>query len=135
MVLQLVLLVLLVLLLKLRLLNLFSKIRWITLRLLTLWLVLPRCLTSLVSLMLWLKIFKVKRILLVLKQCRRFLILIMVTYLLIIVVGFVIRVFNVLSLIMILKPAAAKGSYVKSIFLSTTMSPGLQIDAKSVETK
>ena len=33
------------------------------------------------------------------------------------------------------KPAAAKGSYVKSIYLSTTMSPGLQIDSKSVETK
>ena len=42
---------------------------------------------------------------------------------------------SVLSMIMKLKPAAAKGSYVKSIFLSTTMSPGLQIDAKSVETK
>ncbi len=42
---------------------------------------------------------------------------------------------TVLSMIMKLKPAAAKGSYVKSIFLSTTMSPGLQIDAKSVETK
>ena len=28
-----------------------------------------------------------------------------------------------------------KGSYVKSIYLSTTMSPGVQIDAKSVETK
>jgi len=28
-----------------------------------------------------------------------------------------------------------KGSYVKSIYLSSTMSPGLQIDAKSVETK
>ncbi|MDE8722353.1 50S ribosomal protein L1, partial [Alistipes putredinis] len=39
------------------------------------------------------------------------------------------------SMIMKLKPAAAKGSYGKSIFLSTTMSPGLQIDAKSVETK
>ena len=33
------------------------------------------------------------------------------------------------------KPAAAKGAYVKSIYLSTTMSPGVQIDAKSVETK
>ena len=42
---------------------------------------------------------------------------------------------TVLSMIMKLKPAAAKGSYVNSIFLSTTMSPGLQIDAKSVETK
>ena len=34
-----------------------------------------------------------------------------------------------------LKPTTAKGTYVKSIFLSTTMSPGLQIDPKSVETK
>ena len=34
-----------------------------------------------------------------------------------------------------IEPAAAKGSYVKSIYLSTTMSPGLQIDSKSVETK
>ncbi len=42
---------------------------------------------------------------------------------------------EVLSLILKLKPSAAKGSYVKSIYLSTTMSPGVQIDAKSVETK
>lgn len=42
---------------------------------------------------------------------------------------------EVLNMILKLKPAAAKGSYVKSIYLSTTMSPGLQIDAKSVETK
>ena len=34
-----------------------------------------------------------------------------------------------------LKPATAKGTYVKSIFLSTTMSPGLQIDPKSLENK
>ena len=40
-----------------------------------------------------------------------------------------------LSMIMKLKPSAAKGSYVKSIYLSSTMSPGLQIDAESVETK
>ena len=40
-----------------------------------------------------------------------------------------------LSMIMKLKPSAAKGSYVKSIYLSSTMSPGLHIDAKSVETK
>ena len=42
---------------------------------------------------------------------------------------------EVLGMIMKLKPSAAKGTYVKSIYLSTTMSPGLQIDAKSVETK
>lgn len=40
-----------------------------------------------------------------------------------------------LSMIMKLKPSAAKGAYVKSIYLSTTMSPGLQVDQKSVETK
>lgn len=38
-------------------------------------------------------------------------------------------------MIMKLKPSAAKGAYVKSIYLSSTMSAGLQIDAKSVETK
>ena len=32
-----------------------------------------------------------------------------------------------------LKPQAVKGSYVKSIYLSSTMSPGIQIDPKSVE--
>lgn len=32
-----------------------------------------------------------------------------------------------------LKPAAAKGTYIKSVYLSTTMSPGLQIDPKSVD--
>ena len=31
-----------------------------------------------------------------------------------------------------LKPAAAKGTYVKSIYVSSTMSPGVQIDLKSV---
>ena len=34
-----------------------------------------------------------------------------------------------------LKPTTAKGTYVQSVFLSTTMSPGLQIDPKSVEPK
>ena len=42
---------------------------------------------------------------------------------------------EVLNMIFKLKPAAAKGAYVKSIYLSTTMSPGLQVDSKSVETK
>ena len=31
-----------------------------------------------------------------------------------------------------LKPSSAKGTYVKSIFASSTMSPGIQIDPKSV---
>ncbi len=35
--------------------------------------------------------------------------------------------------IMKLKPSAAKGTYVKSVFLSTTMSPGLAIDPKSID--
>ena len=40
-----------------------------------------------------------------------------------------------MGMILKLKPAAAKGSYVKSIYLSTTMSLGVQVDPKSVETK
>jgi len=32
-----------------------------------------------------------------------------------------------------LKPATAKGTYLKSIYLSSTMSPGLKIDTKSVD--
>ena len=42
---------------------------------------------------------------------------------------------EVVNTIIKLKPSAAKGTYVLSIYLSTTMSPGLQIDPKSVETK
>ena len=40
-----------------------------------------------------------------------------------------------LSTILKLKPTAAKGSYVLSIYLSSTMSRGLQIDPKSIDTK
>jgi large subunit ribosomal protein L1 len=42
---------------------------------------------------------------------------------------------EVVNTIIKLKPSAAKGTYVLSIYLSTTMSPGIQVDPKSVETK
>lgn len=39
---------------------------------------------------------------------------------------------ELLSTIGRLKPASAKGTYVKSIYMSSTMSPGIQIDPRSV---
>lgn len=39
---------------------------------------------------------------------------------------------EVISSIIKLKPAAAKGTYIKSIYISSTMSPGVQVDLKSV---
>jgi large subunit ribosomal protein L1 len=38
-----------------------------------------------------------------------------------------------LNTIMKLKPSSAKGTYVKSIYISSTMSPGLQLDTKSFQ--
>jgi large subunit ribosomal protein L1 len=38
-----------------------------------------------------------------------------------------------ISTLIKLKPSAAKGTYVKSIYLSSTMSPGIKIDPKSVD--
>lgn len=39
---------------------------------------------------------------------------------------------EVLSTIVKLKPSAAKGTYIKSIFVSSTMSPGVRIEQKSI---
>jgi len=39
---------------------------------------------------------------------------------------------ELIQTIMKLKPPAAKGTYIKSIYLSSTMSPGVQIEPKSV---
>jgi large subunit ribosomal protein L1 len=40
---------------------------------------------------------------------------------------------ELLATIVKLKPSSAKGTYVKSVFLSSTMSPGVRIDEKSVK--
>jgi large subunit ribosomal protein L1 len=37
------------------------------------------------------------------------------------------------STLMKLKPTAAKGTYIKSIYLSSTMSPGIKVDFKTVD--
>jgi large subunit ribosomal protein L1 len=39
---------------------------------------------------------------------------------------------EVLQAIIKLKPAAAKGTYVKSVTVSSTMSPGVKVDTKSI---
>lgn len=39
---------------------------------------------------------------------------------------------EMMSTVIKLKPTSAKGTYIKSIYLSTTMSPGVQVDPKSV---
>lgn len=38
-----------------------------------------------------------------------------------------------ISMLLKLKPTAAKGTYIKSVYLSSTMSPGIKIEPKSVE--
>ena len=40
---------------------------------------------------------------------------------------------EIITTLLRLKPSAAKGTYVKSIYLSSTMSPSIKIDPKSVE--
>ncbi len=40
---------------------------------------------------------------------------------------------EILSMILKLKPSAAKGTYMKSVYMSSTMSPGIKIDEKSIK--
>jgi len=40
-----------------------------------------------------------------------------------------------INTIMKLKPSSAKGTYIRSIYLSSTMSPGIKIDPKAIEEK
>jgi len=40
---------------------------------------------------------------------------------------------ELLQTIIKLKPTTAKGTYIKSIYMSSTMSPGIEVDAKSVD--
>ena len=42
---------------------------------------------------------------------------------------------ELLTTVIKMKPAAAKGTYVRSIFISSTMSPGVQVDPKSISLK
>jgi large subunit ribosomal protein L1 len=39
---------------------------------------------------------------------------------------------EILSTILKLKPASAKGDYMKSVYVSSTMSPSVQIESKSI---
>ena len=39
---------------------------------------------------------------------------------------------ELISTLIKMKPSSAKGTYIKSVYLSSTMSPGIQIDTKSV---
>jgi large subunit ribosomal protein L1 len=38
-----------------------------------------------------------------------------------------------ISIIVKLKPSSAKGTYIKSIYMSSTMSPGIKVDTKAIE--